>query len=149
MSKHEKNPKAKKQPSVEKGAKAVTNPDSYLRLNPSWRISKLCFRDPYGWHVLVAEKIYYIQQKLKDLELMTWNDILVKDRSKHHQIDVSRLCKPAQDYLEDMSIDDIDEVLSLRLTNKERVWGILSGGVVELLWWDPEHEICPSPLKHT
>lgn len=36
-----------------------------------------------------------------------------------------------------------------RITAKERVWGLLVEDVFYLLWWDPEHEVCPSHLKHT
>jgi hypothetical protein len=31
-----------------------------------------------------------------------------------------------------------DDVLTIRLTNKKRVWRILEGPIVYLLWWDPE-----------
>ncbi len=143
----DKKARVKDQPLVGKNPKAVAN-YSYSKLNPSWRISKLCLRDPYGWQSLPIEKIQYIQQKLLHLESMTWDEILVKN-GHHHEVDITRLCRQAQDYLEEMSLDDIDQVLSLRLTGKERVWGILNNGVVELLWWDPNHEICSSKLKHT
>ena len=80
---------------------------------------------------------------------MTWDQILVKGKKSHHLVEITKLCKAAQDYLAETSIEDIDEVLSLRLSGTERIWGILDRGVVELLWWDPKHEICPSLLKHT
>ena len=33
---------------------------------------------------------------------------------------------------------------SLRLSGQERVWGILDQGVLSVLWWDPDHAVCPS-----
>jgi len=39
-----------------------------------------------------------------------------------------------------------DALVSLRLSGKERVWGILQENALLLLWWDPGHEICPSIL---
>lgn len=149
MSKTGKSAKALKQPSTGKKPKTIENPDAYLKLSPAWRISKLHFKDPYGWHILAIKDVYRIQQKLLHFESMTWDQILVKGKKLHHLVEITKLCKAAQDYLAEISIEDIDEVLSLRLSGTERIWGILDRGVVELLWWDPKHEICPSLLKHT
>jgi hypothetical protein len=62
---------------------------------------------------------------------------------------VGELCKTARDRLEDLRLEDIDELVSLRLGGAERVWGIRDGNVMLLLWWDPEHAVCPSLKKHT
>ena len=40
-------------------------------------------------------------------------------------------------------------IVSFHITGKERIWAIRSGERVFLLWWDPNHEIYPSPKKHT
>ncbi len=73
---------------------------------------------------------------------MTWAELL--GGKQNHNVSVSDLCKAARQRLEEIGQDDIDELLSLRLSGKERVWGILSEGVCTLLWWDPEHQVCPS-----
>jgi hypothetical protein len=99
--------------------------------------------------MLAEDKITLIREKLQEFESMTWSEILIVSKKQNHQIDVSELCQSAQDYLREMSLEDIDQVLSLRLGGKERVWGIFTNGVVELLWWDPDHKICPSPLRNT
>jgi hypothetical protein len=62
---------------------------------------------------------------------------------------VDKLIKEAQDRLTEISLDDLDELTSLHLTGKGRVWGIIDQGVMNLLWWDPEHQVCPSHKKHT
>jgi len=41
---------------------------------------------------------------------------------------------------------DVDEMLSLRLSGTERVWGILADGICTLVWWDPEHRLCPAQV---
>ena len=38
----------------------------------------------------------------------------------------------------------LDDVVSLRLSGPERVFGYLDNGVLVLLWWDPLHQVCPS-----
>ncbi len=87
-------------------------------------------------------------QKLRWYETMTWGEIL-KDKKHNHSVPLDHLAKAAQDRLKAMRLDDIDEVFRLRLTGKQRVWGIRDRNVLNLLWWDPEHEICPSTLRNT
>ncbi len=76
---------------------------------------------------------------------MTWAEVL---GSKHnHNVDIDRLCKAARERLVQLKQHDLDELLSLRLSGAERIWGILSEGVRTIIWWDPDHKICPSLLK--
>lgn len=42
-----------------------------------------------------------------------------------------------------------DQVYSLRLMNKTRIYGILRDGIFSILWYEKEHEIYPSVKKHT
>jgi hypothetical protein len=43
-----------------------------------------------------------------------------------------------------------DEVTSLHLSGTERVVGVLEPrGVMHILWWDPDHGVCPSQKKNT
>ena len=104
------------------------------------------FADPFGWHTLDAPRLQYIREKLSFFETMTWEEILVKAKKQNHSVSVAGLCREAQARLNDICRGniDIDEVVSLRLTGKERVWGILDRGVLSLLWWDPDHAVCPS-----
>lgn len=104
--------------------------------------------DPYGWHTLSAQQLSYIQQKLSHFESMTWSEILIKSKKFNHSVEVGKICSEARNQLLNASIY-VDEVLSLRLSGTERIWGILDRGIVELLWWDPDHKICPSLLKNT
>jgi hypothetical protein len=102
--------------------------------------------DPFGWHKIDGELLLEIHEKLRSFESMTLGEILGRN---NHCVEVSQLCKRAKDRLAEMHLDDNDELLSLHLTGLRRVWGILEHNVVTLLWWDPNHEICPSPKKHT
>lgn len=105
--------------------------------------------DPFGWHQVDAETIENIRQRLSCFESMTWNEILNKGRSENHQIKIDSICKAARDRLVERKLNDIDEVCSLRIGAKPRVFGILDRGILRLLWYDPDHQICPSPKKHT
>ncbi|MEO6195693.1 MAG: hypothetical protein ABIS20_21945 [Thermoanaerobaculia bacterium] len=99
--------------------------------------------DPYGWHAVSAETLLSIREKLAHFETMTWNEILVTGKKRNHSIRVAAIASEAQQHLEEMGIA-LDEVISLRLSGAERVFGYLDNGVLVLLWWDPDHQVCPS-----
>ena len=45
--------------------------------------------------------------------------------------------------------DDQEELVSFRIGGRERLWAIRVETEAFLLWWDPNHEICPSQKKGT
>jgi len=148
---------AKKSPKV---AKFASNPhigkevkDSSPRSsndeNPSWRFTKLELVDPFGWHTINTALLHSIREKLQDFESMTWNQILVVGKKFHHSIKVCDVAKDARERLKYLRLDDIEELVSLRISGSKRIWGIRQGGVLLLLWWDPDHQICTSNPKHT
>ena len=118
-------------------------------MNPAWRVSLLQWVAPYGCHILNLETSIFIQTKLKEFEAMTWNEILVRDKRKNHTIKVEEIAQQARKRLIEIGQDDIDELVSLRLTGTTRIWGIRDQNVLKLLWWDPDHQVYPSHKKHT
>jgi len=118
-------------------------------MQPSWRLNKLELCEPFGWHEVDKTTLEYIHSKLIAFESMTWSQILIDAKKRHHNVKTVDLCKEAQERLEALRLDDIDRVVSLALSGTERIWGVFSQGVLNLLWWDPNHQICPSVLKHT
>ena len=87
-------------------------------------------------------------KKLKDFETMKWVD-LIGPQKPSHEIPVDKISKESQKRLRKIGLEDIDTLVSLRLGAKERLWGIKDNECFKILWWDPNHEICPSRLKHT
>lgn len=77
---------------------------------------------------------------------MKWSEI---KSHQSHTVTVSTISNEAQKRLRDIQQDDIDELFSLRLSGTERIWGIRDGRVFYVLWWDPEHTVCPAHKKHT
>lgn len=86
-----------------------------------------------------------IAAHLKSYEQLTWADI----RKRDHPVAISNLIPKAQKRLEQVGQGDIDELWRVRFTGMQRVWGIPHLDEFRVLWWDPEHEVCPSRLKHT
>ncbi len=74
---------------------------------------------------------------------------LVGAKHRNHTVLVSRLSPEAQKRLREIKQDDLDELTSLRLSGRERVWGIRESGIFHLLWWDPEHRVFPTTRQHT
>jgi hypothetical protein len=140
----EKRVRTKFNPSPSKLPRSGVNPESYMHLNPAWRFRATRMKDPFGWHTVDRAQSLEVLNLLKNLETMTWFEILIKDKGRNHTISANELSKPAQTCLEGDWQGGADEVTSLRLTNKKRVFGILDQGVFHILWWDPEHEACPS-----
>ncbi len=99
--------------------------------------------DPFGWHRLDGPTLLAVRERLSNFETMSWSEILVASKKQNHSIGVQDLAKRAQDRLDEIGLT-LDEVVSLRLSGKERVFGYLDNGVLVLLWWDPDHEVCPS-----
>lgn len=116
---------------------------------PSWRFSNIQTTDPYGWHNLTTERLYQLIDRIKHFETMTWNEILIKAKKYNHSVAIWRLEKKARDRLSELRLDDVDELVSLRIDGGGRVWGIRHNAVLLLLWWDPDHQVCLSTLKHT
>jgi hypothetical protein len=147
-----KQPKCNDKNLGEKQPKTATDPESYWALNPSWMFSR-CDNEHERWKVGATEIDFKIFEKLKDFEKMTWNDIYQTSGGRssgtnNHKIRVDKLVKEAQKRLQELKIET-DEVFSLRLNGKLRLFGLLENGVFKILWRDDNHEICPSIKKNT
>lgn len=110
------------------------------------------FTDPTGTKIIHKFSKSIDRQLLEDLkprEKMTWAELLTQNggRGKNggtnsHSIPVYQLIKEAQDRVTELGIVT-DELLSLRIDGKKRVFGVLEAGVLNIVWFDRNHEICP------
>lgn len=106
----------------------------------AWR---LCMADkggPFPWTAITPDKLHEIFGKLAEFEPMNWEEI---KRGGSHPIQVASLCMEARERLVQLKLDDFDELVSLRLTGKNRVWCIQTGHLMRLLWWDADHKVYP------
>jgi hypothetical protein len=143
-----KKPASKISPNIQKAPKVASDPNDFYKHRPTWRVGSMQMVHPYGWHEVSSEHLHHVRERLSHFEKMTWKEILIDGKKFNHMVKVNRLCAPAQARLTEVA-GDLDQLTSLRLMAKERVWGILDGSVLQLLWWDPDHEVCPSLLKNT
>lgn len=113
----------------------------------AWRLGRLDVDGQWSFfRCRDADMIDRVWKFLRDTESMKHHDVV---GARSHMIQVSKIIRDARQRLEQLQQDDVDELLSLRVEGKLRLWGIRERNIVYLLWLDPEHEICPSPLKHT
>lgn len=92
---------------------------------------------------LPTQDVWEIGEKLKCFEQMQWKH-LAADQQYHHSVPFYKLRKEAQEIAANMGIDDYEQIWSLRLTGKQRLWGVRDKGYFLAIWWDPDHCICPS-----
>ena len=114
--------------------------------HPSWRVRKLRMASPFGWEQISRADLADVVAHLSSLESMTWNDIVVTARKHNHFCEVEELSKPARDIIA-ADWRGVDQILSIRLTNLKRIWGVVEEGVLYVVWWDPEHQVYRSTLK--
>jgi len=107
------------------------------------------FGVPYGFQAMSASELQGLLTHLRMLESMTWAEI-IRSKKKNHLVPVSNLCSEAQRRLEELGQDDCGELQSLgQMGSLPRIWGIRLHNILKVLWWDPEHRICPSLKKYT
>ncbi len=95
-----------------------------------------------------------ILEKLIDYSGMTWAEVRRQThdngKSKHHLLNVEFLSREAYERFKMRNLEEYsDSIFSFALQNKLRIVGIRKDEHFHVLWYDPEHEVCPSKLKHT
>ena len=124
---------------------AIEQPKTYMDKNPSWRFSK---EDTSSkWTIFNDEIKDTLLPYLKQIETQTWGQIF-SDEKKNHYVPVSNFINEAKKRLEAMKIFE-DELFSLRIQGKIRLYGLIIEGIYYVLWYDNQHEIYPSKKKHT
>jgi hypothetical protein len=113
---------------------------------PVWRFSTTDLNGPFPWPKTKTEELTIVE-KLHQFDSMTWQTI---EGKAHHFLSQSSISKEATTRLEQLKRDDdIDNLFSFHLSGKERIIAIRHGNVAKLLWYDPQHAVAPSQLKHT
>lgn len=144
MSKPDKRPKAALSP---KGPnpRIEASPESTNSQTPVWSLA--LFDHDGVWGVSLCRECddiwATIFSKLRHYESMTWNAI-EQNRKRDHSVPVHRMITQAQARLRHLKLDDQEDLFRFRLDGESRVWGVRDGRVFRILWWDPNHSICPS-----
>jgi hypothetical protein len=109
---------------------------------PVWVFGLLDLDGPWGWSGISADQLGRIRARFVNFETMTWT--AVQQGTGSHPVEISKLSGPAVARLAEIKQEDVDSLYSLRITGRMRVWGIKDGATLRILWFDPNHEVCPS-----
>jgi hypothetical protein len=101
----------------------------------------------WGFDGLSEEHVGLLKAKCKGYENQTIKEFSSVASTK--LIPFEKMCPEAQKRAQEIGLEAFDGLLEVRLGGKPRLWGILDGHCFYLVWWDPEHEVCPSATKHT
>ena len=131
----------------------IEDPEAYLKKRPVWAF-KQCDLEHEKWSIKNNESfIDNILSKLISYEGLTWGEIQSASGGKrsgngtnNHFEYIAEMSKDAQKRARDIRLD-VDQLFSLRLTGRERLYGVLNNGLFSVLWYDPAHEIYPSARK--
>ena len=111
-----------------------------------WQFSLMDLSGPFSFSLVACDDWSLILSKMRSWETMTWNEI---EGRRDHSINIDSLSDTAKKRLAEIQLDDIDEVFSLHIDGKKRLFGIRDRNIFKVLWWDREHQVCPSLKKHT
>ena len=138
----------------ERSIPITQDPDAYYSKNPSWCFNS-CDEEHWMLDKSTAGDLFWVSllPRMKELEKLTWKEILLDAKKENHSINVSDLQKDAQKRLEQKYIE-ADSIISLRIQGAHRLYGYMNGAVFCILWYDTNHGdnngcVCRSMLKHT
>jgi hypothetical protein len=128
MGKKDKRVKIAEKPQPLKSAKIE---HAYIEGMPlAWRFSGCDTAGPFAWTSLNDPEYKQVIEALHEFETKTWQEITA---TGSHAIAAYRLDKPARDRLAVIEQDDIDEIMSFRLTGTNRVWCIKMQNVMRVM----------------
>ena len=137
-----------KAPKEQKSTRIDSNNNPRLRTfhTPSWHFETLDLDGPWCPKNTLPPNVFWLDvlPKLRDFEGMNWAQI---ESTGSHEVSIRKIIPDAQRRLRGIGQADTHSIFSLRLTGTQRIWGIRFGSILKMLWWDPEHQICPSQRK--
>lgn len=86
-----------------------------------------------------AVNLWDIVTRIKGFETMTW-EILRGDRTISHY-PYENLSNECHEALLEIRMDEFDELWSLPLSGRKRLWGVRVDMFFLVLWYDPEHNV--------
>lgn len=143
MSKKVKKPHQVENPGKNRKINTIEDPVNWQKLSPAWKFSTYDRNTPGNkWCVKSAFK-EELFEKLTSSEGMTWRDIEQathgrKNKSMHHEVHYSAMNRDASNRCIELKYDSL---YSLRLNNKERLFGQRVGNVFEVIWYDSDHSV--------
>lgn len=84
-----------------------------------------------------------IASSLRDLQQLDWSG-LMQDHRRCHDIPMDHMVPEAWNRLVERRLDQFEKLMRFRCTGANRIYGIRTNDVFNIIWWDPDHRVCPS-----
>jgi len=115
-----------------------------------WRFTHVDHDGPWGFSEIEPSVLPRILGHLANFESMTLNEVFHHGGYPGKDYDVADIPNSgALARLEAIGLADQTKISVLRLGGEPRLYGFLDENIFHVVFWDPEHEIWPSVLKHT
>ena len=134
--------------------KSEDTAESYYDKYPRWMFQR-CDFDHSKWGMLCnSGKLTDFFRYLSNLECQKWGEILTdksgrRSNTRNHHIPLTDIIREAQKRATEINVDEFDDLCSIAVSGRMRVWGYIIDGLFYIIWFDPEHEIYPSEKRHT
>lgn len=123
--------------------------DDVLKRKPLWRFQLVDHDGPWGFDQIAPDSTVGLLRKLANFESMTIGELFFRGDEPGKSYEVDQMPSRVAARLVEIERDDETRLSRLRLDGACRLYGILREHVFYVLWWDPQHEVYPSQLKHT
>lgn len=111
-----------------------------------------CPHEHFGF-TFTGDHATEVVQFMVEMSKLTWAGIEAMRsgpsharHKKHHSQSVGALGTDARERVRQLRLNETfdDDVFRFRLTGRKRLWGYRTGSVFHVLWWDPDHKVCPT-----
>ena len=114
-----------------------------------WRFKHVDHDGPWGFDRMTGAELRSLMKSLAEFELMTMNEAF-KGGYPGKDYDIEEIpTREARERLDAIGLADMTKISVFRLGGTPRLYGFRCGNVFHVVWWDPDHVIWPSRLKHT
>lgn len=124
---------------------------STIKETPIWRFDKIDRDGKFAFNLSRKDfKHKEVLQKLIEYGNMTWDEISRQQhdrtrKTKHHYLNPVSLSNEAVERIKAKHFDEYtDDIYSFALQNLVRIIGLRYGAEFHIVWYDPNHEFCPS-----
>lgn len=116
---------------------------------PVWRFADIDLAGDWNPATITPAALTTLIDKLRSFESMTIGEIFSPGGEHGKRYDPGKMPPAARSRLTEINRDDETEIVRLRCGNKPRLYGFLREHVFHILWWDPEHQVWPTPKRNT
>jgi len=115
-----------------------------------WRFRHADHEGPWCFHETANGDLCDVLAQLAQFESMKVGELFPGGGYPGKDYNVEEIpTSQAHERLDAIGLADMTKISVLRLGGQPRLYGFRDGNVFHVVWWDPQHEIWPSRLKHT